>query len=110
MALASSSARGGVDIRPWPSEETRESGPAAVLVQCKQQRRKVSNTVVKALWADVTEEGAGSGLIVTTSALSPSAAAVRTARDYDISETHRGTLKEWIHVLRTPGTGLFLAK
>lgn len=101
---------GGVDIRLWPNGDVKEHAPAAVLVQCKRQRRKISSTVVKALWADVTAEGAGSGLIVTTSALSPSADAVRTARDYDIHEAQRETLREWLERLRTPGTGVFLAE
>jgi restriction system protein len=101
---------GGVDIRLWPNGQAQESAPAAVLVQCKRERRKISNTVVKALWADVAAEGAGTGLIVTTSALSPSADAIRTARNYDISDAHRDTLKEWVEALRTPGTGFFLAE
>jgi restriction system protein len=101
---------GGVDIRLWPNDEAKESAPAAVLVQCKRQQAKISSTVVKALWADVTAEEAESGLIVTTSAFSPSADAVRTARDYDIREAQRTTLRSWIERLRTPGTGVFLAE
>jgi restriction endonuclease len=101
---------GGVDIRLWPSDEAKEHGPAAVLVQCKRQRTKIASTVVKSLWADMTAEGAGGGLIVTTSAFSPSADAVRTARDYDIHDAHRETLKSWVERLREPGTGVFLAE
>lgn len=101
---------GGVDIRLWPNDEAKQHAPAAVLVQCKRQRTKIASTGVKALWADVTGEGAGSGLIVTTSAFSPSADAVRTARDYAIRDTHRETLRSWVACLREPGTGVFLAE
>ncbi len=101
---------GGVDIRLWPNDEAKQSAPATVLIQCKREQAKISNTVVKALWADVTAEGAGSGLIVTTSGFSPSADAVRTARNYDIEEAQRDTLKSWVESLRSPGTGFFLAE
>jgi hypothetical protein len=60
--------------------------PSAVLVQCKRERRKISKTVVKALWADIEAEGADSGLVVTTSALSPGARTLGTGRGYAIDE------------------------
>jgi restriction system protein len=100
---------GGVDIRLRP-QDASPNGPAAVLVQCKRQRTRISNTVVKALWADVAAEDAESGLIVTTSTLSPSARAVRTARSYAIDEAGRETLRTWVEEMRTPGTGMFLAE
>jgi restriction system protein len=101
---------GGVDVRLWPTEEGAEGMPAAVLVQCKRQKAKISNTVVKALWADVHAEGAGSGLIVTTSSFAPSAENVRTARDYPVAEAGRPALRSWIAEMRTPGTGFFMAE
>lgn len=101
-------ADGGIDIRLWPDEQSADNLPAAVLVQCKRERRKISKTVVKALWADVQAEGAASGLVVTTSALSPGAQEVRTARGYAIDEADRETLRTWIETMRTPGTGVFL--
>ena len=100
---------GGVDIRLRP-QDAGPDAPAAVLVQCKRQRTRVSNTVVKALWADVAAEDADSGLIVTTSTLAPSARAVRTARSYAIDEAGRDTLRTWVEEMRTPGTGVFLAE
>jgi restriction system protein len=81
-----------------------------VLVQCKRQKAKISTTVVKALWADVYAEAAGSGLIVTTSSFAPSAADVRTARDYPVAEAGRPALRSWIEQMRTPGTGFFMAE
>lgn len=100
----------GVDIRLWPSDAAAEELPAAILVQCKRERRKISKTVVKALWADVQAEDAKSGLVVTTSALSPGAQEVRTARGYDIGEADRDTLRQWVEEMRTPGTGVFLGE
>ncbi len=99
---------GGVDIRVWaPADDAAK--PPLVLVQCKRERRKVSQMVVKALWADVSDEGAQSGLIVTTSALAPSAETVRKVRGYPIAAVEREKLRNWIELLRSPGTGTFLA-
>ena len=101
-------ADGGVDVRVWAPEDD-VTKPPLVLVQCKRQRTKVTQVVVKALWADVLDEEAQSGLIVTTSALAPSAEAVRRARGYPIAAVERQTLREWIEQLRSPGSGTFLA-
>jgi len=101
----------GVDIRLWPHEvEETGGGPAVTLVQCKREHRRITKTVVKALWADVVEEGAKSGLIVTSSSFSPGASATRTARGYPIEEANRETLRRWIRSLRTPGLGIFLGE
>jgi restriction system protein len=100
---------GGIDIRLWPDEDSRGL-PPTVLVQCKRQRRRISNTVVKALWADVEHEGAGSGLVVTTSSLSPGAREVRTARGYPVLEADRETLRTWVTAMRSPGAGVFLGE
>jgi restriction system protein len=101
----------GVDIRLWPTDQAAAANlPATVLVQCKRERRKVSKTIVKALWADVDAEGSDSGLVVTTSSLSPGARQMRTARGYAIEEADRQTLREWLDVMRTPGTGVFLGE
>ena len=99
---------GGVDVRVWsPADDVTK--PPLVLVQCKRQQRLVGQVVVKALWADVSDEGAQSGLIVTTSALAPSAETVRTARGYPIAAVERRMLQDWVEQLRSPGSGTFLA-
>ena len=87
---------GGVDVRVWAPEEEIEK-PPLILVQCKRQREKVEQVVVKALWADVSDAGAQSGLVVTTSALAPSAETVRNVREYPINAIERLTLKNWIN-------------
>ena len=92
----------------WDSADD-EGKPPLILVQCKRQKDKVSQVILKALWADVLDEEARSGLIVTTSALAPSAETVRKARAYPINSVERPTLEAWIEQLRTPGTGTFLA-
>ena len=83
--------------------------PPLILVQCKREQHKISQLVVKALWADVTWEGTRSGLVVTTSSLAPSAEMVRKAREYQIGAADRQMVKDWIEQLRSPGTGTFLA-
>ena len=99
---------GGIDVRVWAAEDDTTK-PPVILVQCKRERRKITQVIVKALWADVLEERAESGLIVTTTSLAPSAQNVRKARNYKIDAAERGTLKEWIEKLRSPGSGTFLA-
>ena len=108
VEMGSGRGDGGVDIRVWAPTDDFEK-PPLILVQCKRQREKVSQVIIKALWADVLDEGAQSGLIVTTSALTPSADAVRKARGYSIDAAERRTVQEWIEQLRSPGSGTFLA-
>lgn len=67
-----------VDARVWPKEAEKHQ-PPTMLIQCKRQKEKIEKVVVKALYADILVEQAQSGLIVTTSRLSPGAATVRTA-------------------------------
>lgn len=109
VELGPGRADGGIDIRLWPDDDSRAL-PPTVLVQCKRQRRRIANTVVKALWADVEHERAESGLIVTTSSFSPSAREVRTARGYPVAEADRNTLRTWVRAMRTPGAGVFLGE
>jgi restriction system protein len=95
----------GVDARIWPRRSERGLPPLTI-VQCKRERAKVSKVVIKALWADVLAEKAQSGLIVTTSALSPGARRVSQARGYRIIEADRSTVREWIKKLRSPWSGI----
>ncbi len=98
---------GGIDARAWKSDAER-SGPPTILVQCKRQKAKIEKVVIKALWADVIDEGAKSGLVVTTSELSPGAAAVVVARSYPIDGAERSKIRSWIEAMRTPHSGVFL--
>ena len=108
VELGPGRADGGVDVRVWAPGDDRTK-PPLILVQCKRQREKVSQVVVKALWADVSDEGAHSGLIATTSRLAPSAETVRNVRGYSIGAVERETLRDWLEQLRSPGSGTFLA-
>ena len=99
---------GGVDVRVWdPTNDPAK--PPLILIQCKRVSDDVVQTIVKALWADVSHEEAETGLIVTTSKLSPSADTVRTVRAYPIDVAERATLRDWIEQMRSPGIGTFLA-
>lgn len=99
----------GVDIRAWTGSASIEM-PPTLLVQCKREKKTVEKVVVKALWADVHNEGADSGLIVTSTSLSPGAKSVCQSRGYPIYAADRDTLKRWIQAMRTPGSGLFLGE
>ncbi len=101
---------GSIDIRIWPKKGKAAGRAPAILVQCKREQRKIGKVVVKALWADVVAERAGSGLIVTTTALSPGAQKVCSARAYPIKEANRDTLREWIDAMKTPERGVFLGE
>ncbi len=98
-----------IDARIWPKEEDKGL-PPTILVQCKREKGKIGKIIVKALWADVIDEGAKSGLIVTTSALSPGAVKVCTARSYPIREANRKTLMQWIKIMRSPNMGVFMGE
>ncbi len=97
---------GGIDVRVWPKIRRLED-PPAILVQFKRQRSKIEKVVVKALFADVLEGKATSGLIVTTSALSPGARHVVGARGYPVIEASRGHLRKWLEAMRTPAQARF---
>jgi restriction system protein len=96
----------GIDVRAW-SEDDNSSKPH-VIVQCKRQKASVGKPIIKSLYADVLHEGAKSGLLVTTSRLSPGAESTRSARAYPIKVADRATLRQWLQQLRAPGVGGFL--
>lgn len=96
---------GGIDVRVWSAKAVPDCPPATI-IQCKRQKESVSKVIVKSLYADVLDERADSGLIVTTSKLSPGARAVCVARSYPIDEAHRDTLRTWIEEMRKPGLGM----
>lgn len=101
---------GGVDVRVWRDSDSKTGAAPTILIQCKRQKAKVGQVVVKALWADVVAEHAESGLIVTTSALQPGAKKVCVARGYHVSAVDRATLAKWLSQLRTPGSGVFMSR
>ena len=97
---------GGVDIRAWKPDIDRSSTPPTILIQCKRQKSSVEQVVVKALWADVSNERAESGLIVTSSRVAPGAKRMCSARSYPVGFEERHTLMRWLSALRTPGSGI----
>lgn len=98
---------GGVDVRIW-NKNKKENEPPLILVQCKRYKDKVERAVVKALWADVEWEKADSGLIVTTSGISPGGLSDCEARGYKIKEADKGTIIQWLDKMKKPGTGTFM--
>jgi restriction system protein len=94
----------GVDVRAWLNG-TEEGKAPSLIVQCKRQKALVGKVVVKSLYADVLHEKAGSGLLVTSSRLSPGAQQTRQARSYPVEVADRATLKEWLQKMRVPGAG-----
>jgi restriction system protein len=95
----------GVDVRVWPSGED-PSKPPAIIVQCKRQRASIEKVIVKSLFADVLHNDAKSGLVVTTSRLSPGADAVCKARRYPVEVADRATVRRWVEEMRKPGMGM----
>ena len=99
----------GVDLRVWP-KTTDTSEPALIIVQCKRHGESLGKTVLKALYADLQNENATSGLIVATHGLTRGAEQVRIARGYPIGVTGRANLRAWLQAMRTPGAGVFLGE
>ena len=95
---------GNIDARVW-ADDVSPKGPPLIIVQCKRAKEKVGKVIVKALWADIQNEGAKSGLIVTSSELAPGARKLSVVRGYPISEANRETLRKWIGSMCSPAAG-----
>lgn len=100
---------GGIDVRVWKNNK-KAGDPPLILIQCKRYKDKIERTVVKALWSDMEWEKAGSGLIVTTSGISPGGLSDCQARGYKIEEANKNTIAQWLEKMKTPGTGIFMGK
>jgi restriction system protein len=94
----------GVDVRAWLANAEERKAPS-VITQCKRQKASVGKVVVKSLYADVIHENADSGLLVTSSRLSPGAEQTRQARAYPVDVADRATLRTWLEKMRVPGAG-----
>jgi hypothetical protein len=75
------------------------AGPEVILVQCKRIKAgaEVAINEVKALWADVQDEGASKGLIATTTRLAKGARDYCDARKYRLERAEGDTVRRWIH-------------
>lgn len=100
VAMGKGRGDGGVDLRVHQPDAAPDA-PALILVQCKRTKAKVDQGIVKAIYADVLHERAGSGLIVTTSGLQPSAERMRTARGYNVATADRKAIREWLARMRS---------
>lgn len=108
VAIGEGRGDGGIDARVW-HEGADKGTPPAILVQCKRQKDKIGKMVVKSLYADILDEQAASGLIVTSSELQPGAEAVCRARAYPIDQAKRQNIREWVLNMRTPHNGIFMS-
>lgn len=63
--------------------------PPAVIVQCKRQKQKVERGVVEALYADMLEEHANAGLVVTTSDISLGPPSMSVRAPIPVIQCHR---------------------
>jgi restriction system protein len=90
----------GIDLRLYQGED--RNAPPLIIVQCKRTKKQVDKVVVKSLYADLLEEKADSGLIVTTSSLTRGALDVCQARVYPIERAERDTLRRWIQQMANP--------
>lgn len=90
----------GIDLRVYP-KEIAEEVPPLIIVQCKRQKEKVGKTLLKSVYADVLHERAQSGLIVTSSYISPGAETMREARQYPVTTADRDTLRAWVAKMRS---------
>lgn len=97
----------GVDVRAWSSDMNANEAPQ-IVIQCKREKKKIGKVVVKSLYADVLHEQASSGLIVTTSHLTPGAQKTCTARNYPVGVIDRPMLRTWLSELRKPGIGIVM--
>lgn len=93
----------GVDVRVW---NDNNSDTPKYIIQCKRQKSQINKVTVKGLYADVLEERAEMGLLVTTSEFSPGAKKTVSVRGYPIEEINGSKVAEWLNQLRTPGAGI----
>lgn len=89
-------ADGGVDVRA--AKDRVLAGPDVILIQCKRLKEpnEVEINEVKALWADVRDEGAAGGLIATTTRLAKGSRDYCNARRYQLSRAEQENVLQWI--------------
>lgn len=90
----------GIDLRIYPKKVANDA-PPLIIVQCKRQKEKIGKTLLKSVYADVLHEKSDSGLIVTSSYMSPGAETMRVARKYPVEAADRDTLKTWITKMKS---------
>ncbi len=100
---------GGIDVRVW-NPHLNASDPPVQLIQCKRTKSKIDKVLVKSLWADIDDENAKGGIIVTTSSFSPGAREVCKVRKYPVREVNRKVVIQWLNELRKIGRGVFMGE
>jgi restriction system protein len=95
VSLGRGTKDGGIDIRAWSEKE--QAGPPLLVIQCKRlsSRQTVEIEWVKAFWTDVEFSRAKSGVIATTSRVSPEGKRIALARGYALSFAENAQVREW---------------
>lgn len=90
---------GGVDVRL--EKERVFAGPEVILIQCKRRGEKYEVKIdeVKALWADVLDEGAAGGLIATTTRLAKGAREYCDARQHRLTRAEAANVVQWLRAM-----------
>ena len=118
MALGPGRKDGGVDLRIWPDQESRD-GPPLILIQCKRYSngKLVEVEYIKSLWTDVVYENADGGLLATTACVSPAGKRIAEARKWPMSFVEASMVKRWARSMwrypwrgrgKTVGVGVYL--
>lgn len=93
---------GGIDIKAIA--ENNSEAPKIILIQCKRYKKGnlVKAETVKALYFDVTTQGASKGLIATTSFLDKTGKQIcEESRKYNLIAAEHDTICQWLQAMRT---------
>jgi hypothetical protein len=96
-------ADGGIDVR---AEKDRIfAGPEVIIIQCRRKgdQYEVQIDEVKALWADVLDEGAAYGVMATTTRLARGAREYCAARHYRVRGAERELVRKWLREMTSHG-------
>ncbi len=98
VELGPGSKDGGIDLRIYHHSDEQPY----IIVQCKrnQESNHVKIETVKAIYADVLDEGAGKGLIATTSRIAPGGKTLCSIRKYPIEFAENEVIKAWINKMK----------
>ncbi len=99
VVLGKGTKDGGIDIRVWKDESSRQSSPL-IIIQCKRHKNmKIGVDLVKSFYADVLFEKAGTGLIATTTNITSGGKKLIKARGYNIEVAESNEIEKMVREL-----------